>query len=342
MAMSSNVLKAALLKTGIAASVLLFASGAVMAQSAVTLTAAPTNATLPDGQTVPMWGYTCGPALDNGAVTARVSCTAANGVAQTSGWQPPLITVPSGQPLTITLVNNLTFGATQIQTSLVIVGQLGGGLGTNPRDPASLRTTPSPTHAPQGTTWPGTLGGTDAGAGDAVFTPPAQLDRVRSFATEVPGGATSGVGTVPALTWSSLRPGTYLIHSGTQPSVQGPMGLYAMLVVTDAAYPGQTFDKDVAALLSEIDPVQNRAVAAAVATAGFDPTLVWDGQAGKCGDLSPFFVCGFFGFIDKNFARRPKRHSKELKMVWYILVTVVTTGKLLPRPDYLCGKLRRH
>ncbi|HZV54355.1 MAG TPA: hypothetical protein VFF82_05380, partial [Rhodocyclaceae bacterium] len=158
-------------------------------------------------------------------------------------------------------------------TSLVIVGQLGGGLGVAP---ARM---PSPTHTVQGTTWPGTPGTTNPG--DPVFTPPAQLPRVRSFATEV-----TAAGSSASLVWSgaNLRPGTYLIHSGTQPSIQSPMGLYGVLVVTDAAYPGQAFDKDVALLLSEIDPVQNLAVDAAVRTAGFSDALVWNGQIGQCGD----------------------------------------------------------
>ena len=47
---------------------------------------------------------------------------------------------------------------------------------------------------------------------------------------------------------------------------------------------GQTIDKDVALLLSEIDPAQNNAVTTAVNTSGFSDTLVWNGQKGKCGD----------------------------------------------------------
>jgi len=50
---------------------------------------------------------------------------------------------------------------------------------------------------------------------------------VRSFGTEVV------TGTPAVLTWANLRPGTYLIESGTHPSIQGPMGLYGVLVVTD-------------------------------------------------------------------------------------------------------------
>ena len=62
------------------------------------------------------------------------------------------------------------------------------------------------------------------------------------------------------------------------------MGLYGVLVVTDANYPGPAVDADVALLLSEIDPVQNAAVLNAVQTSGFDETLAWSGQTGKCGD----------------------------------------------------------
>src|SRR5512143_905274 len=247
---------------------LLLASGASFAAS-VALTAAPTTAALPDGQSVPMWGYSCG------AVTAPATCAAANPNAST-GWSPVVITIPSGEPLTITLTNSLSFttssGTNLIPTSLVIVGQLGGGLGAAPTR------TPSPTHAAQGPTWP--IAG-PAGGGNPTFTPPAQVDRVQSFATEVAAGSSQD------LTWNNLRPGTYLIESGTHPSIQGPMGLYGVLVVTDATYPGVAYDTDVALLFSEIDAVQNRAVDAAVRTDGFSETKVWSGLAGSpsgCGN----------------------------------------------------------
>src|SRR3989475_5331586 len=278
--MRSNILNSFPINSGFVASLVLLTGGMAIAQSAVTLTAGPTSATLPDGQMVPMWGYTCG------ATPTNATCTAMSGAAQTGGWQPPLITVPSGQPLTMPLINNLTFATTgapnSIPTSLVIDGQLGGGLGTD------RTTTTSPTPAPQGTTWPGTLGTTNPGG--PVFTPAPQPDRVQSFATEVPAGATT------ALTWSNLRPGTYLIHSGTHPSIQHPMGLYGVLVVTEpdtATIPpahqayGTTFDSAVPLLLSEIDPVQNRSVDTAVGTDGFKATTVWNGRPGECGDVPP-------------------------------------------------------
>lgn len=270
--MRANTIKTNLIKAGFAASILLLASGFALADT-VNLTAAPTQAVLPDGQTVPMWGYSCGAVVTGSAATCAASNPNAAG-----NWSPVVITVPSGTSLTISLTNNLSFtagtGTNTVPTSLVIVGQLGGGLG----DITQRTTMPSPAHPAQGTTWPGTLGTTNPG--DPVFTPPAQADRVRSFATEVAAGSSANL----VWTAANLRPGTYLIESGTQPSIQGPMGLYGVLVVTDANYPGQTFDKDVVLLLSEIDPLQNSAVDTAVRTAGFSDTLVWSGQTGKCGD----------------------------------------------------------
>ena len=49
---------------------------------------------------------------------------------------------------------------------------------------------------------------------------------MQSFGTEVAEGTTT------ALTWYQLKPGTYLLESGTHPSIQVPMGLYGILVVT--------------------------------------------------------------------------------------------------------------
>jgi uncharacterized repeat protein (TIGR01451 family) len=362
--MSTRMNKMSLIRAGLAAIALVASAGAAVAQSTVTLTAAPTTANLPDGQSVPMWGYFCGAASGTG-----VSCTAMNGSAQSgTAWQPPLIRVPAGASLTITLNNQLSFGSADqlIPTSIVIDGQVGGGLGDAPTR------MPSPVHSPHGTTWPGTLGGIDPATasvtvvnpgagyvnppnvsitggsgsgvsavatiangvvtsvvitspgsgytasdtlavaidpppctpsvtcvtatatlnatvlassdGSATFVPPPQADRVRSFATEVAAGASNS-----ALTWNNLRPGTYLIHTGTQPSIQHPMGLYGMLVVyeadpsfvaTNSAY-GTAFDQDVPLLFSEIDPAQNVAVDAAVRTAGFNATATWAGP-GAC------------------------------------------------------------
>ena len=270
--MRSNYPKATLEAATIAGTILLSMAGVSSAQTTVNLTASQQTTVLPDGNTVPMWGWTCGTgtAAATGATCTALTYNTATGVLnpQIGGttWQPPLIVVPyvsTGTSLTINLTNNLP-----VETSLVIIGQAGGGLGAPVRE-AGPRTDGA--HAGQtATTWPIVTPNS--------FTPPTQGERARTFTSiEVAGVAT--VGAVPAVgvySWTNLKPGTYLIRTGTYPSIQGPMGLYGVLVVTQApaggaagvAYPpattaagGVTYDADVAALLSEIDARQNKMIA---------------------------------------------------------------------------------
>src|SRR6266851_4260427 len=312
--MRSTTLKSILKTAMLAMAGLLLTAGASFAQQQVNLTAAPTTTTLPDGTTIPMWGYNCG-ALGVGVVStatcAPLNPNAPVAVAATAttpavpGWSPVVITVPTGQALTISLTNSLSFtagtGTNTVPTSLMIVGQVGGGLGVL----AQRTTTPSPDHSTLSSntvTWP------IAGAAPG-FNPPTQLPRVQSFGTEV------AAGTTVALTFGTpafpLKPGTYLIESGTHPSIQGPMGLYGILVVTCSptaaaactatapagtaypavaatattpAVPAVTYNAEVPVEFSEIDPVQNKAVDTAVRTAGFLETKVWSGQPGFCGN----------------------------------------------------------
>jgi hypothetical protein len=255
--------------------VLLLTAGISLAQVTVTLTASRQIATLPDGNTVPMWGWTC-----DAASAATGNCVALNGSAQAGGaaWQPPLITVPLASgvttgSLTINLTNNLP-----VESSVVIMGQVAGasqaangGLGTPSRE-AGPRTDGA--HSGQtSTTWTQVLG--------ATFTPPAQGTRVRSFVSEIASGSAG------SYSWTALKPGTYLIETGTYPSIQGPMGLYGVLVVytpatganafgPGTAYTGTStvgpysinYDATVPLLLSEIDPVQNNAVDQFVVNSG--------------------------------------------------------------------------
>src|SRR5947209_1157083 len=167
--MQRNYLTTSLKTAVLAVTVLLLGVGLCSAQQQVNLTAAPAPLTLPDGSSVPMWGYSCG-----ASVTGSTASCAALKVNAGVGWSPVVITVPTGQDLQINLTNQLVFGPNSVPTSLVIVGQLGGGLGT----PTSAA---SPTHAAQGTTWP--IAGDTSGA---TFNPPAQGPRVQSFGTEVP------------------------------------------------------------------------------------------------------------------------------------------------------------
>jgi hypothetical protein len=258
-----------------AVAVLFLGAGGASGQQQVNLTAGSTSITMPDGSSVPMWGYSCVP-LDL-SITSSATCAKLNPAA--SGWSPVVITVPTGQNLRINLTNALSFGlgANKIPTSLTIVGQVGGGLGSTPT------TTPSPTHGPQTLTWPAS----SSDPVDGVNNPPHQGPRIQSFATEV------AVGSTTALDWVAPRPGTYLLESGTHPSIQGPMGLFGMVVVTGAptgvgaagtAYPGVAYNAEIPLLFSEVDPVQNKAVQTAVDTAGFSETKVWSGQPDGCGN----------------------------------------------------------
>ena len=281
--MRINSLKAILKTASRGAAVLLIGAGMAAAQQQVNLTAGRTNVTLPDGSLVPMWGYSCGAPVAN----STAACTALNPNVPaaapvfgtgTQGWSPVVITLPAGQDLNISLTNNLS-----VPTSLTIVGQLGGGLGA----PVAGQVVDHST--PQGTTWP------IAGTG-ATFTPPAQAARVQSFGTEVASGGGNQL-----LTWKAPKPGTYLIESGTHPSIQGPMGLYGILVVTTAPVTGTSplagcaytagtgstcavpYDAEIPMLFSEIDKVQNTAVDTAVATTGFSEYTVWTGGPNGCG-----------------------------------------------------------
>src|SRR5579864_6077101 len=128
--MYMNSLKAIVKTAARGAAVLLLAAGAASAQQQINLTAGPVTATLPDGNAVPMWGYSCGATVTGSTAT----CAPLKKSLLAGQWSPVVITVPTGQALTINLTNSLSFtagtGTNTVPTSLTIVGQLGGGLGT--------------------------------------------------------------------------------------------------------------------------------------------------------------------------------------------------------------------
>jgi large repetitive protein len=258
----------------------LFASTiAAQAATTVNLTAQRTIATMPDGTVVPMWGY-CGAAVAGGAGTSTGGVCPAVAAGTLPGWAPgPTITVPAGDVLTISLTNTLP-----TLTSIVILGQVGGGIGA-PVKAASA------THAPATTTtlWSNVPVDPMNPDGPTAFKPPVQGARARSFAPEADGVQGTSTPGTQTYTWSNLKPGTYLYQSGSRPSLQVPMGLYGLLVVTGspsaantttgavaapgvayaATVPGTTttvplnYDMDGALLFSEVDPLQNAAVDAA-------------------------------------------------------------------------------
>jgi hypothetical protein len=189
------------------------------------------SVTMPDGVTVPMWGY------------ALTDMTFVPGTATVPG---PALTVPPGDTvLTIHLKNNLPEA-----TSIVIPGQVGA-------------MTP---------VWDNGMSGAR----------PSAAARVRSFTHEaLVGGGTADY------TWSNVKPGTYLYHSGTHPQVQVQMGLYggvtgnavAATATTPAeAYAGVPYNNEVTLLFSEIDPALHAAVAGGTYGTAGGPTSTFNYQ----------------------------------------------------------------
>jgi FtsP/CotA-like multicopper oxidase with cupredoxin domain len=153
----------------------------------------------------------------------------ANPTAGTATIPGPTIRAVAGDNLIITLTNNLPE-----PTSLVINGQKATEAGAM---------TP---------TWD-------------VGTPGNRSNltqRVRSFTHEAASGGGSDT-----YRWDGLKPGTYLVESGSHQAVQIPMGLYAVLVVDEAAnaqaYPDAStaYTGDAVLVFSEVDPLLNAAVA---------------------------------------------------------------------------------
>ena len=96
------------------------------------------------------------------------------------------------------------------------------------------------------------------------FTDVQGRSRVRSFTAE-----TAPNGGIGAYTWTGLKPGTFLYHSGTQAQVQVQMGLYGAVTRDFAAgqaydstpYVDGNYDSEVLLFYSEIDPALHQAVA---------------------------------------------------------------------------------
>lgn len=84
--------------------------------------------------------------------------------------------------------------------------------------------------------------------------------RVTAFTFQTPAGNAAPVD----YTWSNLRAGTYLYHSGSHPTVQRPMGLYGVLThdyLAGQAYTNIVYDRELILCYTEIDARLNKLVA---------------------------------------------------------------------------------
>jgi len=225
--MKSSFLKSILRTTALASVSAFFAAGTASAADVYLQTQSATKS-LPGGASAPTWRFACG-------ATAPVDASC-----ESTSAGVPRIGVAAGASLTIHLTNTLN-----VPVSITIPGQAGGG------DPVP-------------------------------FTDSRGRQRMRSFTTETLPGSVLTPSAEVTYTWNALRPGTYLFHSGSQPSLQVPMGLFGAIVVSPVVLPGDTtcaagesraygsaascYNTEQILLFSEIDPVLNSRVEAAVGT----------------------------------------------------------------------------
>lgn len=209
---------------------------------AVTLCAEPYSVNLPGDAGVPMWGYR--------QVADPSACSATS--APRASAAAPVITMPAGDStLAVTLVNRLA-----VPTSVVIAGQAlpsDGGAAVMAEDLVGPSCDPA-----------------------AMAMPARMACRVRSFTGETDANATR------TYTFTNLRPGSFLLQSGTHPQAQVQMGLVALLrqdaapldltarrlygaAATDA---NASFDVDASALLSEVDVAQHLRIQSTLGTDG--------------------------------------------------------------------------
>lgn len=209
---------------------------------AVTLCAEPYTITLP-GEPNPVPMWGYRVAAD--APACAVSVTRSSAAA-------PVITMPAGDStLSVTLVNRLA-----VPTSVVIAGQAlpaDGGPAVMAEDLIGPSCDPT-----------------------TMAMPARMACRVRSFTGETDASATR------TYTFTNLRPGSFLLQSGTHPQAQVQMGLVALLkqdaapldltarrlygaAATDV---NASFDVDATALLAEVDVAQHNRIQSTLGTTG--------------------------------------------------------------------------
>lgn len=157
------------------------------------LVAMKTTKTMPDGQSIPMWGFAQATPEQFGQLLSGQD------VPLTATVPGPALKVPAGDTtLTVHVLNKLPE-----PVSLMLPGQV----------------------VPSQPTWidvstPGTAKATGPRpAGDIT-------SRVRSMAAETPAN-----GGTRTYTWENLKPGSFLYHSATHPALQVQMGLYGAALV---------------------------------------------------------------------------------------------------------------
>ena len=218
------------------------AYGAVVGPTSITIKHACIS--MPDGTVTAAIGT---PAVSCPAGTIKMWLPAdSTAVAPATGLLAPgsfVITAAQGDNLSITVTNELA-----IPVSLVIPGQVL----SNNAGPVWFSDIVNPYTSTIAT------GSRPAPANAADPEDPVYKYRVRSFVHETLPGSPGAPGATKTYTWNNLKAGTYLILSGTHPSLQVQMGIYGVLIVKavgGAPYAGIAVPaQEVTLLFSEIDP----------------------------------------------------------------------------------------
>src|SRR3954462_4513016 len=85
-----------ILKAAVSGAALLLLGVGSASGATVNVSAGPATAKLPDGTSVPMWGYTCGLTSASTVTCSKLNTSAGAGV-----WSPIVIKVPFGTDLSI-------------------------------------------------------------------------------------------------------------------------------------------------------------------------------------------------------------------------------------------------
>lgn len=267
-------------KLGALAGAMVLASGQLMAADYYLATKAYTK-TLPDGSSVPMWGYVedtgdgtvahCYEITGGGSAALRDACVAALPDPVSPG--PRLTMAPNETQLRIFLTNGL-----DEHTSVLIPG---------------LELPWSSNNANViGPVW------NDGSHGSRGNDP---TKRVRSFVAEAnPNGGRR------AYVWNNTRSnpitrtGTFMYHTGTYPQKQLYMGLFGAVTkdaAANEAYPGVTYDNEQILFYSDIDPVLNNSIADGSYISSIDHHPTWfliNGQPYESG-VTPEIAIGAAG-----------------------------------------------
>jgi len=165
-----------------------------------------------------------------------------------------------------------------------------------------------------------------------------------ALSPEVDGGrVTSFTGTVAAnggtgsYTWTNMRPGTYIYHSGADPALQVHMGLYGGVKVVPAlgeAYPGIPYDAELVLFYSEIDPALHDPAPLQAQPLRYDPAYFLVNGQPYPGTPALDTVSANQRVLIRLFNAGLKNHVPALQNGWWTVVAEDGNPYPYPREQY--------